>query len=63
MGIKNNGFVTTKEMTKAVSEFAKHIPPISEEEIKCVMMNPSLSWFQKIRISLRMKSIMRRGKM
>ena len=60
MGIKNNGFVTTKEMTKAVSEFAKHIPPISEDDIKCVMLNPSLSWFQKIKISKKMKSIMRR---
>ena len=53
--------VSTKELSKAITEIAKHIPPISEQDIALVKMNPSLSFIQKASITRRMKCIMRKG--
>lgn len=53
--------VSTEEFSKAITEFAKHIPPISEQDIALVKMNPSLSFIQKTLITRKMKCIMRKG--
>ena len=42
--------VTTREMEQAILNFMQHLPPISEEDVFLVAMNPSLSLFQKIKI-------------
>lgn len=51
--------VTTEEMGKAVEEFIKNIPPLSEGDIYLIKRNPSLSFFQKIKIIRRMKKIIK----
>lgn len=57
----NNAGVSTEELSKAITEFAKHIPPITEQDIELVKMNPSLSLIQKALITRKMKRIMRKG--
>ena len=56
----NDGRVSTEELSKAITEFAKHIPPITEQDIALVKMNPSLSFVQKALITRKMKRIMRK---
>lgn len=56
----NDGRVSTEELSKAITEFAKHIPPITEQDIALVKMNPSLSFIQKALITRKMKRIMRK---
>lgn len=51
--------VSTEELSKAIAELAKHIPPISEQDIGMVKMNPSLSFIQKVFITRKMKRIIR----
>lgn len=56
----NDGRVSTEELSKAITEFAKHTPPITEQDIVLVKMNPSLSFSQKALITRKMKRIMRK---
>lgn len=56
----NDGRVSTDELAKAIIEFSKHIPTISEQDVSMVKMNPSLSFVQKTLITRKMKRIMRK---
>lgn len=56
----NDDRVSTDELEKAIIEFSKHIPPISEQDVSMVKMNPSLSFIQKALITRKMKRIMRK---
>lgn len=49
--------VSTAEMTKAVQEFSKHLPPVTEEDIVLVDQNESLSVIQKFLIKRRLRRI------
>lgn len=49
--------VSTAEMIKAVQEFSKHLPPITEEDIVLVDMNKSLNIIQKFLIKRRLRRI------
>lgn len=51
----NDDRVSTDELTKSITEFASHIPPISKYDIELVNMNPGLSFISKLRIIRRMK--------
>ena len=51
--------VTTEEMGEAAVELIKNIPQPSEEDICLIKRNPSLSFFQKIKIIRRMKKIIK----
>lgn len=55
----NDDRVSTEELSKAITEFAKHIPPISEYDIDLVNMNPSLSFIQKLRIIRKIRKSMK----
>lgn len=52
--------VSTEELGKAIEEFMKHVPPISEQDIELVKTNPNLSFIQKFIIARKMKRIMRK---
>lgn len=55
---KGNIMVSTSDMTKAVQEFSKHLPPITGEDIVLVDQNESLSIIQKFLIKRKLKKIM-----
>lgn len=48
---------TAIEMKKAIQEFLKNLPPLSEEDIALVENNKSLSVIQKILIKRRLRRI------
>ena len=54
---KGSIMVSTSDMTKAVQEFSKHLPPITEEDIVLVDMNESLNIIQKFLIKRRLRRI------
>lgn len=54
---KGNIMVSTSDMTKAVHEFSKHLPPVAEEDIVLVDQNESLSIIQKFLIKRRLRRI------
>lgn len=56
----DNG-VSAKELANAINGLMRHMPPISEQDIALVKMNPSLSFIQKALITRKMKRIMRKG--
>lgn len=56
----NDGRVSTEELGNSIKELMRHMPPISEQEIALVKMNPSLSFIQKALITRKMKRIMRK---
>lgn len=56
----NDNRVSMEELGKAISEFMKHVPPMSEQDIELVKMNPNLSFIQKLIITRKMKRIMRK---
>lgn len=56
----NDGRVSTEELGNAIKELMRHMPPISEQEIALVKMNPSLSFIQKALITRKMKRIIRK---
>ena len=56
----NDDRVSTDELAKAIIQFSKHIPPISEQDVSMVKMNPSLSLIQKALITRKLKRIMRK---
>ena len=58
--MKNFG-VTTKKASESVREFAKYIPPFTEEDIALVRTNPSLSIVAKHHIIKDMKKNMKGG--
>ena len=57
--LKGNTMVSTEEMIKAVQEFSKHLPPISEEDIELVKCNPSISFISKIKLIRKMRKAMK----
>lgn len=57
--IKRPFMVTTIEMTKAIQEFLKNAPPISEEDIKLVKHNRSISFISKIMLIRKMRKAMK----
>lgn len=52
--------VSMEELGKAMAEFMKHVPPISEHDIALLKENPNLSFFKKMIITRKMKRIMRK---
>lgn len=58
----NNGRVSTEELSKAITEFAKHIPPISEQDVSMVKMNPGLLFIQKLRIIRKMRKTIKESR-
>lgn len=49
--------VSTEQLARAVLEFSKHLPPITEEDIALVDMNESLNIIQKFLIKRRLRRI------
>ena len=48
---KHNDFgISSEKMTKALIDFARKIPPLSEEDIILIKANPTLTTLQKIRL-------------
>lgn len=56
----NNAGVSTEELANAIKELMRHMPPISEQDIALVKMNPSLSFIKKALITRKMKRIIRK---
>lgn len=55
----DNG-ISTEKLGKAIAEFMKHVPPVSEQDIELVKMNPNLSFIQRLIITRKIKRIMRK---
>lgn len=53
LAFKNLG-ISVSEAEKAFQEFAKVIPPFTEEDILAVYMNPSLSFIEKYKLIRKM---------
>ena len=51
--------VSAQEAADAFQEFARYIPPFTEEDILAVKMNPSLSFIAKYRIIRNMRKQMK----
>lgn len=51
--------VSTEQLAKAIREFMKSLPPVSEQDIELIKMNPSLSFIQKLRIIRKMRKSMK----
>lgn len=51
--------VSTSDMIKAVQEFSKHLPTITEEDIELVKHNPSISLISKIKLIRKMRKAMK----
>ena len=51
--------ISTAEMIKAVQEFSKYLPPISEEDVELVKYNPSISFISKIKLIRKMRKAMK----
>ena len=49
--------VTATEMTKAIHELLKNLPPINEEDIAIVKKNESLSIVQKLLLKRKLRKI------
>ena len=58
LAFKNLGI--TAEEAKAFQEFAKVIPPFTEEDILAVHMNPSLSFIEKHKLIRNMRKQMKK---
>lgn len=58
----NDDRVSTDELAKAIIQFSKHIPPISEQDVSMVKMNPSLSFIQKLRIIRKMRKTIKESR-
>ena len=56
---KGHTMVSTSDMTKAVQELSKHLPPITEEDIELVKHNPSISFISKIKLIRKMRKAMK----
>ena len=53
---KHNDFgISSEKMTKALIDFARKIPPLSEEDISLIKANPTLTMLQKIRLIKRIR--------
>lgn len=52
--------ISTEKLGKSMAEFMKHVPPVSEQDIDLVKMNPNLSFIQRLIITRKMKRIMRK---
>lgn len=50
--------MSAEQAADAFREFAAHLPPITEEDIQLVKLNPSLSWFEKFKIIRSMRKMM-----
>lgn len=51
--------VTTDQLANELNNFARYIPPLTNEDIKLVKVNPSLSRFEKFCIIREMKKQMK----
>ena len=59
---KHNDFgISSEKMTKALIDFARKIPPLSEEDISLIKANPTLTMLQKIRFIRFIKRNMRKS--
>lgn len=50
--------VSFSEAVSAMNEFAKGMPPLSEEHIDLIMLNPSLNLFDKIKLTKKIRKIL-----
>ena len=53
--------VSFSEMVSAMNNFAKNMPPLSEDHIGLIMLNPSLNLFDKIKLAKKIKKTIKKG--
>lgn len=60
--MSNYNGVSADDFIKAIIEFSKNIPPITEQEINLINLNPSISWLDKIKIKRKMRKMIKYDK-